>query len=120
MQVFSLPDASVALDARTDAAAANGLLGALNVYQIVEDPFILSGHTFSPDTETPKRVLHRWPDANYPLASTTATFSGIIYRHSGKMHPPSSKFGRQRHFCCRSPSMGAQSAKIPPATTGRG
>ncbi len=70
MQVFSLPDASVELDARTDASAANALLGALNVYQVVEDPLILSGHTFSPDTETPKRVLRRWPDANYPPGHT--------------------------------------------------
>lgn len=65
MHLFSLPDAQVRLDHRTDAVAAGELLTALNVYQLAEDPLLLSGHTFSPDRDTPKRVLHRWPDATY-------------------------------------------------------
>lgn len=65
MQVFSLPDAHVQLDDTLDAAAANHLLGVLNVYQLVEDPLLLSGHTFSPDVETPRREVRRWPDATY-------------------------------------------------------
>lgn len=66
MHVFSLPDARVQLDGETDAAAANELLGALNVYQLAEDPLLMSGHTFAPDARTPKRVLRRWPDSMYP------------------------------------------------------
>lgn len=66
MQVFSLPDAQVTLDDSTDAREANALLGILNVYQIAEDPVLVSGHTFSPDAKSPRRVLHRWPDATYP------------------------------------------------------
>lgn len=66
MQVFSLPDAHVALEGDLDAAAANALLGALNVYQLAEAPLLLGGHTFSPDRDTPRRALRRWPDAAYP------------------------------------------------------
>jgi hypothetical protein len=66
MRVFSLPDAQVAIDKSTSEANANALLGVLNVYQIAEDPLLLSGHTFSADAESPKRALYRWPDAVYP------------------------------------------------------
>ncbi len=62
MQVFSLPDAHVALDDDTDAKAANALLAVLNVYQVTEDPVLVSGHTFSTAAEAPKRVLQRWPE----------------------------------------------------------
>jgi hypothetical protein len=65
MQVFSLPDAQLALDDETDAEAANAFLGSLNVYQLAEDPLLLTGHRFAPDPETPQRVLERWPDATY-------------------------------------------------------
>ncbi|MER2565741.1 MAG: hypothetical protein ABTQ32_33770 [Myxococcaceae bacterium] len=65
MQVFSLPDAQLELDDETDAAAANDFLGSLNVYQLAEDPLLLTGHRFAPDPETPQRVLERWPDATY-------------------------------------------------------
>jgi hypothetical protein len=66
MQVFSLPDAHVKLDKKTDGAAAKVLLETLNMYQLAEDPLLLSGHTFSPDANSPRRVLYRWPDATYP------------------------------------------------------
>lgn len=66
MHVFSLPDAQMNLDADTDAAAANDFLGSLNVYQLAEDPLLLTGHRFAPDPETPQRALERWPDATYP------------------------------------------------------
>jgi len=65
MQVFSLPDAQLVLDEGTDAAAANEFLGSLNVYQLAEDPLLLTGHRFAPDSKTPQRVLERWPDATY-------------------------------------------------------
>ena len=66
MHVFSLPDAQVTLDAGLDAREANDLLGVLNVFQLAEDPALATGHTFSPSADAPRRVLHRWPDANYP------------------------------------------------------
>jgi hypothetical protein len=73
MQFFSLPDAQVSLDRGFDAAAANALLGVLNVYQIAEDPLLLSGHTFSPDAESPRRG----PDANYPPGDTCHNPFGV-------------------------------------------
>lgn len=66
MHAFSLPDASVAIDGETDMTEAQRLLAAINRYQIDEDPLLLSGQRFSPDAESPKRVLRRWPDAGYP------------------------------------------------------
>jgi hypothetical protein len=66
MRVFSLPDAQVALDEGLDAEGANALLGSFNVYQLAEDPLLLSGQRFSPDASSPKRVLERWPDDVYP------------------------------------------------------
>lgn len=62
MHLFSLPDARVEHD---DPDQAQELLTVLNVYQIDEDPLLLSGNTFSPDAETPRRVVQRWPDDRY-------------------------------------------------------
>lgn len=57
MHAFSLPDALV----------DDVQLGSIfNVYQLAEDPELRSGETFAPDRETPKRVIERWPDTNYP------------------------------------------------------
>lgn len=53
MHAFGLPDAQVQGDAR----AANVLIGALNVYQFAEQPLLVSGDTFAPDAETPRRRL---------------------------------------------------------------
>lgn len=77
MHAFSLPDASVAIDGETDMTEAQRLLAAINRYQIDEDPLLLSGQRFSPDAESPKRVLRRWPDAGYPEGHACAiTHSG--------------------------------------------
>lgn len=65
MHVFSLPDSETALADHTDAETANAFLLSLNVYQLAEDPMLLSGHRFAPDPETPQRPLVRWPDASY-------------------------------------------------------
>lgn len=65
MHVFSLPDAQLELDDDTDAQAADAFLSSLNVYQFMEHPLLLTGHRFAPDSETPQRVLERWPDATY-------------------------------------------------------
>lgn len=67
MHAFSLPDASVPLDTLT-AGKAQALLSALNVYQIAQDPLLLSGQTFSPDADSPRRVVQRWPDDGYPAS----------------------------------------------------
>jgi hypothetical protein len=64
MHAFSLPDAHAPVD--TDARELQEFVAALNVYQLDEDPVVLSGQTFAPDSETPRRVVERWPDAGYP------------------------------------------------------
>jgi hypothetical protein len=66
MHAFSLPDVRVTLDNPEDAAALQELASVLNVYQIDEDPVLVSGQTFSPDGATPRRVVERWPDTGYP------------------------------------------------------
>jgi hypothetical protein len=62
MHAFGLPDAQV----EAPRPEANQLLGSLNVYQLAEDPVLVSGDTFSPDPQTPRRRLERWPDDGYP------------------------------------------------------
>ncbi len=64
MHAFSLPDVRVDVDG--DPADLQQLATALNVYQLTEDPAIVSGETFAPDHDTPRRVLERWPDTEYP------------------------------------------------------
>jgi hypothetical protein len=65
MHAFSLPDSSVNLNT-ISAEDAQGLLSTLNVYQLEEDPLLLSGQTFSPSANWPRRVMQRWPDDGYP------------------------------------------------------
>ena len=62
MHAFGLPDAQV----EAPPSEANQLLGSLNVYQLAEDPVLVSGDTFRPDLQTPRRRLERWPDDGYP------------------------------------------------------
>jgi hypothetical protein len=64
MHAFSLPDVRVEYD--DDAGAMQQLATTLNVYQLAEDPVIRSGDTFRPDAETPRRLVERWPDLEYP------------------------------------------------------
>jgi hypothetical protein len=64
MHAFSLPDVRVELDG--DQGEMQELATLLNLYQLIEDPIILSGQTFAPDRETPRRVVERWPDTEYP------------------------------------------------------
>lgn len=61
MHLFGRPDAQVAL-----GDDAERILTSFNGFQLDEDPLLLSGHTFAPDTETPRRTLARWPDHRYP------------------------------------------------------
>jgi hypothetical protein len=62
MHAFGLPDAQV----EAPPSAADEFLGTLNVYQLAEDPVLVSGDTFRPDMQTPRRRLERWPDDGYP------------------------------------------------------
>lgn len=55
MHAFGLPDAQV----EAPPSRANQLLGSLNVYQLAEDPVLVSGDTFRPDLDTPRRRLER-------------------------------------------------------------
>ena len=64
MHAFSLPDVRVELD--NDPPALQEMASLFNVYQLIEDPVIRSGQTFSPDRETPRRLVERWPDVEYP------------------------------------------------------
>jgi hypothetical protein len=65
MHAFSLPDASVEMGSMTSEGAQE-LLSTLNVYQLAEDPLLLSGQTFSPTPGAARRVVQRWPDDGYP------------------------------------------------------
>lgn len=62
MHAFGLPDAQV----EAPPSEANRLLGSLNVYQLAEDPVLVTGDTFTPSLDIPRRRLERWPDAGYP------------------------------------------------------
>jgi len=64
MHAFSLPDVNVSLD--VDRSEIRQLISSLNLYQLAEDPVILSGQTFSPERGKPRRLLERWPDLEYP------------------------------------------------------
>lgn len=69
MHAFSLPDVHLSIsgaESDEDRAQLSRFGMILNAYQIGEDPLLFSGHTFSPDAESPRRVLERWPDLNYP------------------------------------------------------
>jgi hypothetical protein len=59
MHHFDLPDAQI----RTgEPSAATAWLDAFCIYQLVEQPTLLSGHRFRPTTDAPRRTLERWPD----------------------------------------------------------
>ncbi len=90
MHAFSLPDSRVARDGNEGSAAEQALLTALNVYQLGEDPLLLSGHTFSPDANSPRRALQRWPDDGYPPAHWCHNPFGVwrIGPPGGKGRPP--------------------------------
>lgn len=94
MHAFSLPDASVQMDGLTSAEAQE-LVTALNVYQLADDPVLLSGQTFSPTADTPRRVVQRWPDDGYPpdhwchnpYGVWRLSAEGAQPRPQGELHP---------------------------------
>ena len=59
MHMFGHPDVQVPF---ADLHESRRWLDALCAYQILEDPTLLSGHTFAPDADTPRHDLERWPD----------------------------------------------------------
>ncbi len=90
MRIFSLPDAYVELDETLDLAAANRLIAALAVYSITEDPLLISGQTFSPDPQSPRRELRLWPDATYSPSHACHNPFGVwrLAHPSKKPTPP--------------------------------
>jgi len=64
MHAFSLPDVHLTVDG--DAEDAQDLATTFNIYQLREDPVLISGQTFRPDPDSPRRVLERWPATIYP------------------------------------------------------
>jgi hypothetical protein len=72
MHVFGLPDAEVA-----DPVDGARLVSVLCLYQIAQDPVLLSGHTFQPDEATPRRTLERWPDGRYPESHSCCNPFGV-------------------------------------------
>ncbi len=64
MHAFSLPDVHLTVDG--DLQDANDFATTFNVYQLAEDPVLVSGQTFRPDADTPRRVFERWPVTLYP------------------------------------------------------
>jgi len=62
LHAFSLPD--VEIEATGDEASE--WLDVMALFQIDEDPVFVSGNTFAPDAETPRRMIEWWPDTNYP------------------------------------------------------
>ncbi|MGC4114525.1 MAG: hypothetical protein QM765_07925 [Myxococcales bacterium] len=87
MHVFGRPDAEMAAK---DLDEANRIVSALSVYQLDEDPLLLSGHTFHPDPETPRVSLERWPDARYPESHPCHNPFGIW-----RLGPPPKKARQQ-------------------------
>ncbi|HZN57079.1 MAG TPA: hypothetical protein VFD71_03310 [Planctomycetota bacterium] len=87
MHAFSLPDVQVTLDDDTEALQA--FASVLNVYQIAEDPLLVSGQTFSPDEDTPRRVVQRWPDTAYPPDEVCHNPYGVwrLGPRGGTAHP---------------------------------
>ena len=63
LHAFSLPDARVLVEG--NGPEMQELLTTLNVYQITENPILLTGHTFTPEQGAPKRLVERWPDDLY-------------------------------------------------------
>lgn len=59
MHHFELPDAQIAMG---DPVEAMAWLDAFCVYQLAEQPTLVSGHTFRPHEHAPPRALERWPD----------------------------------------------------------
>lgn len=59
MHLFDLPDAEIEI---ADDDEAIEWLDAFCIYQIEENPTLVSGHTFRPAEEAERRVLERWPD----------------------------------------------------------
>lgn len=59
MHAFSPPDVHLTVDG--DAEDVQDLATTFNVYQLSENPVLVSGQTFRADANTPPRVLERWP-----------------------------------------------------------
>ena len=59
MHHFDLPDAQIEM---ADPSEAMAWLDAFNVFQLIEEPALVSGHTFRPSGDAVRRTIERWPD----------------------------------------------------------
>jgi hypothetical protein len=59
MHHFDLPDAQLEM---ADPSEAMTWLDAFCVYQLIEQPALVSGHTFRPSAAAARRTIERWPD----------------------------------------------------------
>lgn len=75
MHVFSMPDVSTAASQED----AEDWLGVLNHFQIDEDPLLVSGNTFSPHADSPRRILEWWPDVGYPEGHPCHNPFGVLH-----------------------------------------
>lgn len=84
MHHFDRPDATIT---GLDARAAIDWLDALLTFELLENPVLASGHTFSPDATTPRRMIERWPDANHRERDGTYNPFGV-WRACDPSEPP--------------------------------
>lgn len=75
MHLFARPDARVLCDERREGQA---VASSFCTYQLYEDPVLLTGQTFRPDAQSPRRVLDRWPDDRYPASHPCHNPFGIF------------------------------------------
>jgi hypothetical protein len=68
MHTFLRPDVFVAHagPGARGAAPAFDIATAFNMFQLVDDPILMPGHTFAPHADSPRYVLRRMPDMRYP------------------------------------------------------
>lgn len=85
MHLFGLPDARV--EGR-DSRVGQRIVHVFCNYQLDEDPLLLTGHTFRPDEDTPRRVLERWPDDRYPASHPCHNPFGLFRLGSAQRSAP--------------------------------
>ncbi len=74
LHVFSLPDVEIEATGRE----AGRWLDEMAAYAIAEDPVFVSGNTFAPDAETPRRMMEHWPDTDYPQGHPCNNPFGVL------------------------------------------
>ncbi len=75
MHHFGLPDVEVARSIEINEAA--DLMNRFNYWQIVEEPKIASGHTFSVTADAPRYLITRKDDSRHEPADFFHNSSGL-------------------------------------------